>query len=645
MRKAFVCCIFFVGYNVAVGQYIKFKNEVSIKSTNKQKTLKFFADEILKFSDSSESVEKGTKVAFYSFNIGKDTFKAGKSIERIFENLEDKNKNKDDYVRLKGNDSIVIFVELLKSLSAPIYFSPAAGNTFLLNNDTVVSKSKAGDYFRLIIPNFPSLVYNTSQLTASSENLDSNSNDDAEKKAGGNGAMSTQNSDNSGGIPSWIFIVGGIVILFTAAYLFRDRIRGSLISEAVSKEPRKVTYNAKTLEDFLNANEVSLRDLRKWNPGWIPKNYLKLDEPEKSEVKKKLKGQQLIVGYTINKSEGNIDDSNQFQQLSNQGIGSWETQVTKEASSNKPLAQQIGDAERRIIEEIRRNSSSPDMLNRLSSQIETLKKEKEQLKDEKETWDEQLSKLKNEKASLQTEVQAMEGDRKTLLRLQDKITTVEFLSDYCRNVRAYFAVAQKVVSDAYDVYNSLSRQNFQQSFAAGHLLLNFESQTHQLPVGNWLQTAEDIANSGVTSNKQLKENFRQLESVEEKRRHFKRLLYGDVLVKHSSSIIILAEAFKNLSRLGAGNDTGNEAQRIFSAHIAEVLSKIKATELDVKHVALFGKFENYLGQVESAEREPSVAYKNVTGLDNGSIQEILEVGVRTPFGDDTKTRVIRYGHD
>ena len=134
-------------------------------------------------------------------------------------------------------------------------------------------------------------------------------------------------------------------------------------------------------------------------------------------------------------------------------------------------------------------------------------------------------------------------------------------------------------------------------------------------------------------------SFSQIQSEEEKKREFQRLFFTDVLIKYSSSILILAEEFRNLVHFQIPTESANEAQGIFSKHVTELNIKIKSTGLENKYIPLFQNFEKFLGNIESVGRERNFAYREVHGLEKGSIAEIISYGIKTSF-EDTKTLII-----
>jgi len=279
----------------------------------------------------------------------------------------------------------------------------------------------------------------------------------------------------------------------------------------------------------------------------------------------------------------------------------------------------------------------------LSNEMTALKSENSTFKNEKQTFDFTIAQLKNDNDNLEKNIDSIKAVKNQkvleLTELQEKVIAVDYLTGYCDTVLSYLNLCKQVSSDAYDYFNRISQQNPQQAFAASNLLIKFQTNINSIPIGNWVQIMQDIKETSLTNSKQIKNSFKQLENVEERKGQFQRLLFSEVLVKYSSSILIVAEAFRNLGRFQVSSELINEVQNTFTKHISELVSKVKSTGLENKYVPLFKNFEEFLGQIESVDREKSWAYKNVQGLEKGAIVEIVSYGAKTSF-EETKTLII-----
>ena len=317
----------------------------------------------------------------------------------------------------------------------------------------------------------------------------------------------------------------------------------------------------------------------------------------------------------------------------------------QESASN--IAQQLKQLESNLIHEIRYASSksldNSGEINRLNNEINNLKIENTKIKSVKQNLDSTINQLKNEKNNLEGSINSITTERNQkineLFQLKEKIISVDYLTGYCDSVLAYFKLCNQISSEAFDYFNRVSQQNLQHAFAVGHLLMKFQNSINLIPVGNWIQIVQDIKDTGITNSKQIKSSFKQLENVDDRKKQFQRLLFSEVLVKYSSSILILAEAFRNLDHFQVSSEIVNDVQSNFAKHVPELYNKVKSTGLENKYVPLFRNYEEFLGQIESVDSEKSSAYKEVTGLKKGSIAEIVSYGVKTSF-EETKTLII-----
>lgn len=270
-----------------------------------------------------------------------------------------------------------------------------------------------------------------------------------------------------------------------------------------------------------------------------------------------------------------------------------------------------------------------DKLNGLEIESKSLNAIVGQLQVERLTLESTIKTLNDEKSQIQTKMNM----------LNERVLDVKFLKGYSESVFSYLDFCQEVTAHAYTWFNRISQQNSKHAIVMEHLLMSFQASTNSIPVGNWQQTVQDIRETGTTTRKELVRSFSQIQNESEKQKEFQRLLFKEVVTKYSSNILILAEAFRNLSRFQVSTELSNEIQDIFGRHVKEIVSKAKATGLEIKYVSLFKSFEEYLGQIESIDSQRSLAYKEVSGLQRNQIAEINSFGVRTEF-EDSKTYVI-----
>jgi len=301
------------------------------------------------------------------------------------------------------------------------------------------------------------------------------------------------------------------------------------------------------------------------------------------------------------------------------------------SGSRNELFDRLEQMENAFTREIQKLSNNQGEVQRLQGEREKLKAKLEGVENEKSALKLDLQKANADKNKAQSETE----------ELKKRIIAVDFLKDYSGNVFSYLEFCQQVSNEAYNFFERVSRQNPREAFAAGLLLIKFQNAVNSIPVGDWRRTLQDIKDTGATANRQLHRSFSQIQNNPDKQKEFQRLLFSEVLVKYSSDILILAEAFKNLSRFRVPADFASEAQRAFGKYVTEIVNKAKSTGLTIKHIPLFENWERYAAQVKDNGGERSPAYKEITGLEKGAIAEIVSYGVTTSLGEDTKTIILQ----
>src|SRR5207249_18195 len=103
---------------------------------------------------------------------------------------------------------------------------------------------------------------------------------------------------------------------------------------------------------------------------------------------------------------------------------------------------------------------------------------------------------------------------------------------------------------------------------------------------------------------------------EKKLREFKRLIFTNALEKYGSSILILTEELKNISRFGLieSEEVVGEIQKKFAAYSDRLLTTIKATDLEPQYVPLFVNYEKYSAHAKLANRKLSAVYEGIKEL-------------------------------
>jgi hypothetical protein len=125
---------------------------------------------------------------------------------------------------------------------------------------------------------------------------------------------------------------------------------------------------------------------------------------------------------------------------------------------------------------------------------------------------------------------------------------------------------------------------------------------------------------------------------EEKQENFQRILFSEVLVKYSSNVLILAEAFSNLSRFPLVTDSVIMIEYTFKTHFEEIINYAKSAGIEIKQAHLFKNIDDF-HDIEAISGHRKLPYAEIEGLRKDDIAEIVSYGVKTRF-ENTKTKII-----
>jgi hypothetical protein len=322
-----------------------------------------------------------------------------------------------------------------------------------------------------------------------------------------------------------------------------------------------------------------------------------------------------------------------------------ENEHTLEEENNLP--KQLKRMEINILDAIRLSSSRgkeySTELEKLNRELTDIKNDKIKLENEKSIILELNSKIINEKEDLLKSIQTTsienESNLSDLNQLQEKVVSADYLTGYCESVLEYFHLCNNITLDTFNQSNRISQKDFKEGLAYQQLILNFQYNIANLPIGQWMQVLEDIKENGLINNKKIKSSFKQITTNDDRKKQFQQLLFTEVLVKYTSSILILAEAYRNIEHFHTSSETNKDIQNVFEKNVSEITNRARTIGIEVKYVPLFKNFEDYLGQIESIDRKKSPVYSEVKGLAKDSIAEIVSYGVKTLF-EDSKTLII-----
>ena len=619
--------------------YIKYHTD----SEYRKNAVKVFKGEIVPFVN-------GSKPNRINVIIGADTITDLGSTSTTFETVTPSKKNylllKDDLVQLKKGGIVYVNINSIESTDSAFVYSE---NETLLTKlvekrDAQIQLANCGKTFRLIISNAPSIFYSADKLKQFVE-------PEPDQQAENTETQTEEKKETGWALWQIILIsVIGLGIVGLGGWWFIKKRNSKPVSD---KEAIYATYNNnKSLSDFAMDNHIDLDRLIHFNKGVIDKKYIRYNPSDRKDVQKDLKNKKLIVGYQEKGFESSNNNFTKTETRNEPMTNQWESpketfvQPTNFGNNNE-LSGQLRQMENNLIREIQRVSSGNNNqgeINRLRNEKTELENKLKGVENDKRNSDLKQMQLQTDKSTLETNLQNANDEKNRvqneIKELKERVIAVDFLKGYSESVFTYLKYCQQVSSDAYNFFNKISQQNPKQAFAAGHLLMKFQSAVNSIPIGDWLRTVQDIKDSGATTNRQLSRSFSQIQNDSDKQKEFQRLLFSEVLTKYSNNLLILAEAFKNLSRFQGSADFANEAQNTFGKHVTEIVNKAKLTGLELKYVSLFESWEKHIGQVEDNGGERSLAYKEITGLEKGAIAEIVSYGVKTSIGDDTKTIII-----
>lgn len=629
LYATFVLLISTLCFAQAQDGYIKYHTD----SEYKNKAVRVFKGEIFPFLNSSKS----NKI---NVIVGADTITDLPSNSKSYSTVTTVGtvyiSKKEDFLQSKKGGVVWVNATAIQNTDTVTLISESGKQLTQLieKRDAQVNQAELGKTCRLIISNTPTIFYSTDKLMQFVE-------PEPVQKAGNTEVQVKEKKET--GWAWWYYgliFLGAGVIVFGIWKFMRRRKKGNVNTEI---------FNDSSLTDFAN-KFGGLKKLSDLNPNLIPGNWNKLTNSEKERIRKELKGKRLVVRGDAETSFGFQDNRNSYSDEPK--TKEWENPKEILAQSanygnSYEFSGQLKQMKEEIIREIqlgRSGSNNQNEIKRLQNEKTELENRLRRLEADKSDYDAKLIQMRSDKSTaennLQTAIAETNRVQNEIKVLKERVIAVEFLKGYSESVLSYLKYCQQVSIDAFNFFNKVSQHNPEQAFAAGHLLMKFQSAVNSIPVGDWLRTVQDIKDSAATTNRQLTRSFSQIQNDGDKQKEFQRLLYSEVLIKYSSNILILAESFKNLSRFQGSADFANEAQSTFGKHVTEIVNKAKSTGLDIKHVPLFESWEKYLGQVEDNGGERSLAYKEIGGLEKGAIAEIVSYGVKTSLGDDTKTIII-----
>jgi hypothetical protein len=661
MKKSSVTLIlFFLAFNYILAQnsFIKFFGDFSYDYRGKK--VMVFKGEIIPFIKS----EKKGKITII---IDRDTIRDVSVSRMNFKPFSNANTAYLEWasklVFLKDNDSIIIDVTSIPQIDTVTLISEN-GKQFaqlIKNRKQAFTKISIDKYFRLLITNSPTVFYLSDSLTKVNTPIydrDMDGIPDSVDKCPDKEGVKSDDPEKNG-CPEdakpflLLFEWWQYLLLFIA--LIISIYGGFSLWKSRKLKPNEVRFSGHSLTEFADIHG-GLDNLSFLNPGLlIPSKSewqkIKSDKRERDKHVRRLQGKKIVVKASDDVSN-EIYNSN-LQEKKSQSMPFFGDNIIESSLQQKnqktidQLSNQLSQVESNLINAIRstnlKGNENLSEINKLTREISELKSDKKKLESDKINLSSTISQLDTDNATLNVKFNAINAEKGQILTelstLQEKTILVDYLSGYCENVSVFFNLCNKVSAESYKYLDRISRLSQKQALPVMYLILKFQNNVCASPIGNWTQIVEDVKESGTTNNKQIKSSFRQISSIEDRRKQFQRLLFSEVLVQYCSDILILAEAFRNLDQFQISSDISTEAQNTFGRYVMEIVSKSKTIGIEIKYIPLFKNYEEYLGLVESIDIEKSPVFREVSGLEKGAIAEIVSYGIKTAF-HDSKTIII-----
>ena len=614
-------------------QYGKFKNEYKDK-----RGIVFFKDEIYKVAPS-----RNNQTLVYADTI---ISVANREIVTI-DSFDDKTDQKNIFVKKTTGDSLYINLESI-SASDTIWLR---GNNRIIPflNIKVSTIAGVGGKFRLVIPNTVTIWYDTNQLETyipPEPQQPRQSDTDKKEEKGGYDSLSERLPYIILAIIALLF--GIVVVLLALPVLCRE------------KDLQSIRYDGTDLERWASKHKTTIPLLMKYNRSLrkkLAKKEIDWDEIQGKLENKKFKVKQdmsVIVRWIIRnelsgleqiikqkppdiqKNQDNKLIFNEINELYNY-LSKWFPHLDDKINKTIVEMQQLKPTEdfKYFISNLQAEvATKAATITDLERQLHEKNSALNRVEQEKFN---ELNKVEQEKFNELNRAQ----QEKTLLmerfvNIQKAMLPAGFLRNYAEQVYDYLHYGQKTVyKSAVKLYNDLKQPEI-----AGLLLLNFETAVLDLQMDKWLQILSELKERGVivTSNRDIIESFAQPQSENEKLREFKRFLFNELLLKYCSSLLILAESFRNLYHFGIDIDNVNELR--FADFVRYLRNKAGGIGMEVKYVPLFEKVtdNDYLSLVKSVGSNMSRAYSGVS-IQRDYIAEIVYYGIVTEFDDSEKTQI------
>lgn len=607
MKKlAILVSIFTISTGVFSQRYIQLSKDTLIGDK------KFYKNEIYESITVDTQAQKATYMfGIESISINKSGYISVKQLAKDYREMKDS--------IIKKTDSVNYLIDVTGSYipaNDTVKFVGSKGNVMLLfkNRKESISIIQAGETFRVIIPNTPTIVYNKSEIPGP--------------------VVKSEESNDGTTAPSKPFLkkyasllITLLLLIIAGGLLFlrkRNRTEGKT-------EAFRVKYTGGSFSEFAEKNNVGFNDFLKWNKDKIPSSYKKEDDKrKKQEIQKALKNQDFIVRFTIPK-ENSIDIPSTLDPLFIEKKDKPDANGVDNLSANEDSS--------KIIKALIKLEST------LSSKIDSLSfskasaEERSKLIQEKESLNQQLKELKEKnqilndgKIKLESElnnaVETKTYAETTVKKYTERLLFVEFLENHAKVAADYFVLLQTISDKAFELYKKLATNNKKDATILSHILTKYQLSV-PAKCGNWEEIILEIKNGKTISKPDLIRSFSQLPNNDEKIRTFQHLLHKEVLERYTGASLLLAEELKNFSKF-TGENTGiiKDIELSFTALTKEIVNKAKSVGLDINHAPLFENYEPYASITRAVSEIRSLPYTNIR-VEKDSIAEVISYGFGT----------------
>gem|GEM_PF-2325651 len=584
--------------------YIKFVGSTEINGH------KFFKGEIYQqISDKKILYGKDTidlgKTKIEKATIGdvsqiSDKLKFVTNLDNIYYQINvEKFINKKDSIKLVKSDNNII--------------------SFISKGKDSLNIEDCGSSFRIIIPNYPSIVFYKSEIPKPI--IEEPTNTPVNEVVEDDGLLS--------GLTWWQYLIGGILSLIIIYFLYKIIVR--FVNKRGEKFPLYEKYSGGDFNEFAQKMNISRKKLFKYNEDKLC-NYESMSHKEKEKLKNNLRGKDFIIGYSEVYSEPS-KTNNEFEQFNQKAQTNIET--IQQFQNTSDISSQIQRMESRILNKIESLASNKEASQKIENQqkeIETLKIKITQQNKDIEKGNQENIGLSNELTQVNKKKQEIESE---YLKYSDKVIFVDYLEPYAKATYDYYNFCQTGYIKALDYFQKLNHSDSELVSIVSQLLVKFNSNIPN-KTNHWVGVINEIKDSKATANIDLIRSLKQIPNNEEKSKEFKRILIKEVFEKYSSSIFILTEELSNLSKFT--NDSTSfvkDFEQFFMSFKSELHAKSKAIGLDLNFVPLFEHYEKYAAFTKLANQTCSLPYKNIKNLSKDSVLEILNYG----FGNE-ETNVI-----